>query len=242
MHTDQLHHIETIAFDADDTLWHNEDGFHSVEQQFAAMVRPHVADGTDVLAQLAQRERSNVTIFGYGVKSFTFSMIETANALTRGSIDAVGLASITDQIVELGRWLLTRDTVVFEDAAHVLERLSAYRLVLITKGDQHHQLSKVDESGLAAHFDHIEVVSEKDVATYEGLAARHQYGLEEFLMIGNSVKSDILPVLDAGGTAAHIPYHYTWNLELAEVPELHPGRSRLLQLRTLTDLFDVLPV
>ncbi len=242
MHTIQLHHIDTIAFDADDTLWHNEDGFHRVEQQFATMVGTYVAADIDVLGELAQRERSNVKVFGYGVKSFTFSMIETANALTRGSIDAKALASITDQIVELGRWLLTRETVVFDDAAKVLERLGNYRLVLITKGDQHHQLSKVDESGLAQHFDHIEVVSEKDVATYQGLATRHQYELDRFLMIGNSVKSDILPVLDAGGTAVHIPYQYTWDLERAEVPELHPGRARLLELRTLTDLFDVLPV
>jgi putative hydrolase of the HAD superfamily len=243
MYSEPLHHIDTIAFDADDTLWHNEDGFHHVEQQFSALVSPHVEDSVDVLHHLAQRERTNVKVFGYGVKSFTFSMIETANALTRGVIDGRELASITDQLVDYGRWLLTRDTIVFDEAQHVLTQLSSnYRLVLITKGDQHHQLAKVDESGLGYHFDHIEVVSEKDVATYQGLADQHQFDLGAFMMVGNSVKSDILPVLDAGGTAVHIPYRFTWDLERAEVPDEHPARSRFIQATSLADVLALLPV
>jgi putative hydrolase of the HAD superfamily len=241
-HTNQLSHIDTIAFDADDTLWHSEDGFHRVGEQFVELLTPFVPAETNILKQLAQREKANVAVFGYGVKSSTFSMIETANTLTRGGIGADDLASVTDQIVELGRWLLTRDTVVFTDAAHVLAQLSeTYRLVLITKGDQHHQLSKVDESGLAVHFDHIEVVSEKDIDTYQGLATRHNYDLVNFVMIGNSVKSDILPVLDAGGTAIHIPYQFTWDLEQAEIPDAHPGRNRFIEATSLRDVLTLLP-
>jgi putative hydrolase of the HAD superfamily len=242
MHTVPLEHIDTIAFDADDTLWHNEDGFHHVGEQFAQLIAPFVSPETKVLELLAQRERENVKVFGYGVKSSTFSMIETANELTRGSIGAHDLAVVTDKIIEMGRWLLTRETVVFNDAQQVLSQLNGnYRLLLITKGDQHHQLSKVDESGLSDHFDHIEVVNEKDVATYQGLASQHRYDLAGFLMVGNSVKSDILPVLDAGGTAAHIPYHLTWDLEVAEIPDSHPGRSRFIQLSSLREVLHLCP-
>jgi putative hydrolase of the HAD superfamily len=230
-------HIETIAFDADDTLWHNEDGFHHVAEQFAALVTPHADPTVNVLDALMERERVNVTIFGYGVKSSTFSMIETANDLTRHSVTGAQLAKITDEIVSLGRWLLTRETLVFDDAQPVLSELAGrYRMVLITKGDSHHQLAKVDESGLRPYFDHVEVVAEKDAATYSALANRHQYDLTEFLMVGNSIKSDVLPVLEAGGVAVHIPYAITWGLEQAEVPAEHPALNRFRQASRLRDV------
>ncbi len=229
--------VETIAFDADDTLWHNEDGFHRVEQQFNELVTPHADSTVDVMAALSDCERNNVKVFGYGVKSFTFSMIETANALTKHHVSGAQLAAITDEIVGFGRWLLTRETVVFDDASTVLSQLaSKYRTVLITKGDSHHQLSKVRESGLAQFFDHVEVVAEKDTDTYFRLAEEHGYKIDRFLMVGNSVKSDVLPVLDVGGLAVHIPYKFTWGLELAEVQPEHPAVHRFYRAERLRDI------
>ncbi len=225
--------IETIAFDADDTLWHNEDGFHQVEQQFAALVSPYAVD-VDPLDALAAKERENVQVFGYGVKSFTFSMVEVASALTKDQLTATTMSEMVHEIVGFGRWLLTRETVVFEDAMPVLDALAGrYRLVLISKGDTHHQLSKVRESGLREHFDHVEIVSEKDPATYRELSSRHGFDLDRFVMVGNSVKSDILPVLEVGAHAVHIPYTFTWALEQADIADDHPARLRLRQLDRL---------
>ncbi len=239
-HLAEISGVETVAFDADDTLWHNEDGFHQVEQQFAALVTPYAA-GVDPLAALADKERENVTVFGYGVKSFTFSMVEVASALTKLHTDAKTMSEMVHEIVGYGRWLLTRETVVFEDAVPVLDALAGrYRLVLISKGDAHHQLSKVRESGLHDHFDHVEIVNEKDPATYRGLGTKHRFDLERFVMVGNSVKSDILPVLEIGGHAVHIPYTFTWALEHAEITEDHPARARFRQLDRLAQVPDLL--
>ncbi len=225
--------IETIAFDADDTLWHNEDGFHHIEQEFSALVKPYVSD-VDPLDALAARERENVQVFGYGVKSFTFSMVEVASALTKDQLTATRMSEVVHEIVGFGRWLLTRETVVFDDAIPVLDALGGrYRLVLISKGDTHHQMTKVRESGLREHFDHVEIVTEKDPDTYRELGTRHGFDLDRFVMVGNSVKSDILPVLEIGGHAVHIPYTFTWALERAEITEDHPALSRFRQLDRL---------
>jgi putative hydrolase of the HAD superfamily len=229
--------LETIAFDADDTLWHNEDGFHHVEQQFAALVSPHLTTPVDPLEVLAAKERENVTVFGYGVKSFTFSMIEVASALTKARLSATAMSEMVHEIVGLGRWLLTRETVVFEDSMPVLEQLAGrYRLLLVSKGDTHHQMSKVHESGLRSHFDHVEIVAEKDPSTYRALAEKYSFDLRTMLMVGNSVKSDILPVLDVGANAVHIPYTFTWALERAEITAEHPGWTRYWRLNRLGEL------
>jgi putative hydrolase of the HAD superfamily len=233
----RVDHIDTIAFDADDTLWHNEDGFHRVEHEFRDMVAAVVGPDVDVLGRLTDRERANVKVFGYGVKSFTFSMIETATELTEGHVSAPKLGEMMRDIIEHGRWLLTRPTEVFEDAARVIDHLSTdYRLVLITKGDPHHQLAKIDESGLRHHFHHVEVVSEKDPQTYSALAERHGFELSNLLMVGNSIKSDVLPVLAVGGQAAHIPYTFTWALEEAHLDEGHPAAHRVVRLEKLADV------
>ncbi len=227
--------ITTIGIDADDTLWHNEDGFHKVEQTFVDVVSPHLAAGvanspTDVLNALADQERQNVKVFGYGVKSFMFSMVETAVALTDGRIPAQRLTILIDA----GRNLLTRPVELFEGIDKTLTHLAKeFQLVLITKGDQHHQSAKVTESGLAHHFRSIEVVQEKDVRTYERIMAKHETDPHRFLMIGNSVKSDVLPVLEAGGAAIHIPYSVTWALEHAEVEPHHIESGRFHKLESL---------
>jgi putative hydrolase of the HAD superfamily len=244
----QLSNLDTIAFDADDTLWHNEDGFHRVEARFAELLGNHL-DGqvngevngvgapVDVLGELADVERRNVKVFGYGVKSFTFSMIETATRLTAGRIEAAPLAAMVNELIEHGRWLLTRPVEMFDGVTDLLSDLAPdFRLILVTKGDPHHQLAKVNESGVAKHFDHVEVVAEKDPDTYRELAARHRFDVETMLMVGNSLKSDVLPILDIGGHAVHIPYTYTWALEQAQLDETHPGFHRFTQIATLHEL------
>ncbi len=232
----QVSSITTIGVDADDTLWHNEDGFHRVEQRFVEIVTPHLdADHTnvDVLAALANRERENVKTFGYGVKSFTFSMIETAIALTRGTVPSSELTGIIDE----GRFLLTRPTELFDGVHDTLEALSErYRLVLVTKGDQHHQREKVTESGVAKWFSAIEVVAEKDTGTYQRIVDTYADGTSSFAMVGNSVKSDVLPVLELGSYAVHIPYSITWALEQATLEDHHVASGRFFKLDALHEL------
>jgi putative hydrolase of the HAD superfamily len=238
--TPWVSNIDAIAFDADDTLWHNEDGFHHVEQRFVELISPFVPELTadQLLGALATTERGNVSVFGYGVKSFTFSMIETANALTARKITAESLAGVTDQIIECGRWLLTRPTVLLPGALDTLGAIAAlpYRLLVITKGDSHHQMAKLTESGLKSTFHHVEIVSEKDIHTYGSIADTHGLDMSRLLMVGNSVKSDILPVLEAGGQAVHIPYPVTWALELAEIEAHHRATGRLHELGSLFEL------
>jgi putative hydrolase of the HAD superfamily len=230
--------ITTIGLDADDTLWHNEDGFHRVEQRFVEIVRPSLPGESnltdaEVLRALAERERSNVAVFGYGVKSFTFSMIETAVALTDRQIPSDHLTMIIDE----GRQLLTRPTELLDGVQETLAKLGTmFRLVLVTKGDHHHQRSKLDESGLARWFSAIEVVSEKDTRTYERIVSEHADGTDGFVMVGNSVKSDVLPVLELGSTAVHIPYRFTWALEQGSVEPHHVGSGRFFELATLLEV------
>jgi putative hydrolase of the HAD superfamily len=231
--------ITTIGLDADDTLWHNEDGFHRVEQRFVEIVRPSLPSDSatltdaEILSALAERERNNVTVFGYGVKSFTFSMIETAVALSHGTIPSDRLTLIIDE----GRQLLTRPTELLDGVQETLAKLGTmFRLVLVTKGDHHHQRAKLDESGLARWFSAVEVVSEKDIRTYERIVSEHADSTQRFAMVGNSVKSDVLPVLELGSTAVHIPYRFTWALEQAAVEAHHVGSGRFFELTALAEL------
>jgi putative hydrolase of the HAD superfamily len=227
--------ITTLGLDADDTLWHNEDGFHRVEQHFVEMVTPHLPNGStlDVLHTLAQRERDNVKVFGYGVKSFTFSMIETAISATNGTIPAETLTLI----IEEGRILLTRPTELLDGVQETLAKLAAmYRLVLVTKGDHHHQQSKLTESGLDRWFSATEIVHEKDTHTYQRIISEHTNHPEAFAMVGNSLKSDVIPVLDVGSSAIHIPYAFTWALEQASISASHQRSGRFFELTRLTEL------
>lgn len=227
--------ITTLGIDADDTLWHNEDGFHRVEQRFVEIVTPFLAPDTthDILGTLAERERSNVRVFGYGVKSFTFSMIEAAVSLSGGTINALQLTNLIDE----GRSLLTRPTEVFDGMHDTLALLAdRFDLVLITKGDSHHQNAKVKESGVERWFSSIRVVEEKDPHTYERIVSEQGISPAAFAMVGNSVKSDVLPVLAMGGTAVHIPYALTWALEVATVDEHHLESGRFHALERLAEL------
>jgi putative hydrolase of the HAD superfamily len=215
--------IEIVGVDGDDTLWHSEGHYHVTQQRFAELLEPW-CDAGAVEAALLEAERRNLAVFGYGVKGFTLSMIETALGLTEHRIDG----SRIEQIITMGKELLAHPVDLLDGVAETLGELSArHRLVLITKGDLFHQESKVAASGIGEVFEGVEIVTEKDAATYSRLLARIGAGPEAFCMVGNSLRSDIAPVLEIGGAGIHIPYHVTWALEHAEVEESHPRMARV---------------
>jgi putative hydrolase of the HAD superfamily len=205
--------ISLIGLDADDTLWHSEDGFHTVTGRFCELLQPYAQDPSNLATTLDMVERRNMALFGYGVKSFTLSMVEAAIEVSGGAVPAETI----QQLVDEGRTLLARPVDLLEGVEEALAAIATrYRLVVITKGDLLHQEQKFHASGLDRHVEEIAVVSEKDVRTYRRLVDR--YGIEPggFLMVGNSIRSDILPVLELGGRAVHIPYEYLWGHEVAE--------------------------
>ena len=205
--------ISLIGLDADDTLWHSEDGFHTVTGRFCELLQPYAQDPSNLATTLDMVERRNMVLFGYGVKSFTLSMVEAAIEVSGGAVPAETI----QQLVDEGRTLLARPVDLLEGVEEALAAIATrYRLVVITKGDLLHQEQKFHASGLDRHVEEIAVVSEKDVRTYRRLVER--YGVEpgRFLMVGNSIRSDILPVLELGGRAVHIPYEYLWGHEVAD--------------------------
>ena len=202
--------IEVVGFDADDTLWHSEDSFHRVEARFVELVAPHAPEGVDVAAALRATERAHLPVSGYGVKAFTLAMVKSAVAVTEGRVPAL----VVDRLVDAGLAMLTETVRLLPDVPAVLADLSRdHRLVLITKGDLVHQTRKVETSGIAHHFEQIEVVLEKDPATYDRILRQVGVAPARFCMVGNSVRSDILPVLALGGHAVHIPYPLLWEHE-----------------------------
>ena len=204
-----------IGFDADDTLWHNETIFENVHVRFRALLAAHHDAATVDRTQFAN-EMKNLELYGYGVKGFTLSAIETAIQLTEGKISAEEIR----QLLELGREML----------AHPVELLEGVAETLASR-DQERKLRK---SGLADHFRHVEIVSEKDERTYEGIFRRHAIAAENFMMVGNSLKSDIVPVLALGGSGVHVPYPLTWAHEHVEnVPAIE---GRFFALKNIREL------
>lgn len=222
--------FETIGFDGDDTLWHNESLFSMTQDRFRALLA-HAADTTDLDRRLLEAERANLSVYGYGIKGFVLSMIETAIAVTDGHVPARDLQSLID----FGKAMLEHPVELLPGVKEVVETLAGrHRLVLITKGDLFDQESKIARSGLSDLFHAVEIVSEKDPATYRRVMDRHGIDPARFLMVGNSVRSDILPVLATGAHAVHIPYAITWAHEEAEVPDEH--YRRLESIRDLPAL------
>jgi putative hydrolase of the HAD superfamily len=223
-----------LGFDADDTLWHNEGLFSAAHAKFHALLAAH-HDAATVDRALYATELRNLPLYGYGAKGFTLSAIETAIELTAGRVSPAELR----ELIALGRDILAHPVELLDAVPDVLAGLAAsgHRMILITKGDLQHQERKISESGLAPHFLATEVVSEKDDATYRRVLARHGIDPTRFLMIGNSLKSDIAPILRLGGLAAHIPYHLTWEHERLATPPEAPGRFfTLASLRELPAL------
>lgn len=205
--------ITVVGFDGDDTLWHNETRFNLTQAELRELLRRHVPDA-DIDGHLAEIETKNLGIYGYGVKAFTLSMLETAIQVTDGRIPATDL----QVILGWGKRMLMEPTELLDSVEGALRDLhERYDLLLITKGDLFDQESKLARSGLAELFLGVEILSEKNVAAYRAVLARRGIEAEEFVMVGNSLRSDIVPVVELGARAVHIPYHVTWHHE--HVPE-----------------------
>jgi putative hydrolase of the HAD superfamily len=204
--------IKVIAFDADDTLWVNEPYFRATEEKFYTLLTEYLSPH-NLERELFKTEIDNLQWYGYGVKGFVLSMIETALHVTDQTVPAV----VIEKIIRLGKDMLNQPIELLDGIPQALEALKdKYRLVVATKGDLLDQERKLRKSGLSNYFHHIEVMSEKDEENYRKLIRHLDINPAEFLMIGNSLKSDILPVLRIGGHGIHIPYHITWQHEVVE--------------------------
>ena len=205
-----------LGVDADDTLWENEAWFYKIQDRFFEMMSSW-SDTQDTNAALLENERASIPQYGYGVTSFVRSMILTAIQISNNEIETKQIS----QIVSWGDELIEAPVDLLPGVEETLSELSNnHHLLLITKGDVLHQRAKVENSGLSDFFWNIEVVGEKDSAVYEMLLNRYGINPEMFVMIGNSVSSDILPVLNIGAKAIHVPHHTTWELEVPDPKEL----------------------
>jgi len=225
--------FEAIAFDADDTLWHNENIYLNTHEKFKQLLRQYHNDEW-IQQRLNETEIRNLQHFGYGIKGFTLSMIETAVELSEGRVSGNEIQAL----IEFGKEMTQAPVELLEGVAETIAQLAAsYELMLITKGDLFDQEAKIARSGLGDYFRRIEVVSEKNVETYQHITAKHGIAPERFLMVGNSLKSDILPVIAMGGQAVYIPYRTTWVHERVAENELETKQYVELQhISLLPDL------
>lgn len=220
--------FDIVAFDADDTLWVSEDTFQRTEARFAELIGPYAPEGVDVLDALHAIERDDVPTQGYGVKAFTLSMIRAAVRITEARVPS----SVIGELVDLGQAMLLEPVHLLPGVSETLHRVGLeVRLAMITKGDLVHQLRKVETSGIAHHFADVEVVREKDPEVYRRIMQRLGVKPDRFLMVGNSVKSDVLPVVSIGGHAVHVPYHLTWELE-----QVDDHDEDVVELEAITEL------
>lgn len=223
--------IKIIAFDADDTLWVNEPYFREAEEKFCSLLEDYMPHHS-ISQELFKTEMQNLALYGYGVKGFMLSMIETAMRVSGNTVPH----SIIEKAIQYGKDLLGKPIELLdgmEEALHLLKK--KYRLVVATKGDLLDQERKLKKSGLEHYFHHIEIMSDKQETDYQKLIRHLDINPEEFLMIGNSLKSDIMPVLAIGGHAVHIPYHTTWAHEKVEHSIDH------LNFRQAETIKDILP-
>jgi putative hydrolase of the HAD superfamily len=227
--------IRVLAFDGDDTLWHNEGRFQLTQAALRDLLRRHVPDA-DVDRRLFEIEMKNLSLYGYGIKAFTLSMLETAIQVTDRRIPAEDL----EVILGWGKRMLAEPTELLEGVRDALvEMRGRYSLLLITKGDLFDQESKLARSGLAEMFSGVEILSDKNVGSYRLVLDRRGIDPAEFAMVGNSLRSDIAPVVALGGTGVHIPYHVTWGHEEVAEDSLPPsGWYRLGNIGDLSGLLE----
>ena len=212
-----LSRLTTVAFDADDTLWHNEMIFRDAETRIAGLLAEYEVEQV-VKREMYRVEIDNLPAYGYGVKGFTLSMIELADRVSEGCADG----AVFREIIAVGKGMLGEPVAVMPGVREVLERLRPhYRLILVTKGDLLDQRRKLTRSGLADFFHHVEVVSDKTSADYAEVLTRLDIAAPQLLMVGNSLRSDVLPLLALGVSAVHIPYAVTWEHERASVEDHH---------------------
>jgi len=220
--------FEVVGFDADDTLWRSEETFREAEEMFIELVAPHAPDGIDVTDALHAIERDNIAVSGYGVKAFALSMVQAAVTATSGRVPS----TVIGQLVDHAHDMLMQPVELLDGVPEALAAVGrTHRLVLITKGDLVHQTRKITTSGIEHHFEHVSVVLEKDPATYRRVLA--EWGIEPatFLFVGNSVRSDVLPLLEIGAHGVHVPYHMTWEHEV--VRHHDGGFDELASIRDL---------
>ena len=215
--------FDVIGFDADDTLWHNESIFTITQEKFRELLYSH---NTELVNQtLSSTQIKNLKLFGYGIKGFILSMVETSIELTNGEIKGNEI----QKIIDFGREMLANPIELLPHVQEVIEDLSRkYRLLLITKGDLIDQETKIARSGLAEYFTGVEIVSDKNSETYEKILSRYEITASRFIMIGNSMRSDIVPIVQIGGQAVHIPYYSTWDHEQKH-PYIDPKNFKQLK-------------
>jgi len=219
--------VEVLGLDGDDTLWRNEEYFAHTQQAFRALLAPYVNGDVDLDERMNATERANLELFGYGVKGFTLSLIETAVEASGARITAADV----QQLLDLGKALLRRPVALLDGVAETVPLLAEqYRLIVITKGDLWNQEQKLAGSGLAELMWRIEIVAEKDTATYKRILDQHHIDPCRFVMVGNSVRSDVLPVLELGARAVHIPHEHTWIQEIAHHDGSVPTLDSILDL------------
>jgi len=226
-----------VGLDGDDTLWHNEKVFSMTQERFRSLLEPYV-EGPALDGHLLATERRNLRVFGYGVKSFVLSMIETAIELSDGQVPS----RVIGELIEAGKEMLDHPVELFDDVATTVAGLAQkWRLILVTKGDLFHQESKLARSGLLDHLSRVEIVSEKDPDTYRKVLKAAGVAASDFIMVGDSLRSDIAPVLAIGGRAILIPGWREWELERAEIGPEGDGRWwKLGSIREVPDLLDSL--
>ncbi|WP_420023440.1 HAD family hydrolase [Cereibacter azotoformans] len=228
--------ITTIAFDADDTLWQNEAFYRLTQERFAALLADHVEAGR-LHDRLLEAERRNLGHYGFGIKGFMLSMIETAIEVTEQRVPA----AVIGEIIAAGQEMLAHPIELLPHAREAVEVLAAdFRVILVTKGDLLDQERKLAQSGLGEMFDAVEIVSDKNARVYDRIFRQHGDGPERALMVGNSLKSDVLPPIEAGGFGVHVPHGLTWALEHADPPDGHPRFFTLPDLAGLASLIETL--
>ena len=227
--------IKVIGFDADDTLWINEPYYREAEGQFIKLVEAYGVKG-DVAGALFKTEITNLELYGYGIKAFMLSLVECAIGVTGGEVTSETIS----KIIGIGKAMLQRPIELLEDVRGVLEALSpSYRLIVATKGDLLDQEGKMNRSGIASFFHHIEVMSDKKRDQYRILLDHLDIEPSEFLMIGNSMKSDVIPPLELGCAAIHVPFHTTWAHE--EV-DFVPETDRFYKAGRLKEVLELIPL
>jgi len=224
--------LKVIAFDADDTLFVNEPYFEETEKKFCVLMEDYLSHQS-LSQELFRTEIENLPVYGYGIKAYILSMIEAAMKISNNTISI----EIVEKIIQYGKELLEKPIELLDGVEETLKQLHGkYKLVVATKGDLKDQQRKLHDSGLGKYFHHIEVMSDKQVLDYQKLIGRLEIKPDEFFMIGNSLKSDVLPVLQMGGYAVHVPFHNTWAHERIDHKVEHPN------FKTIEKITEVLPI
>ena len=217
--------IEVIGFDADDTLWINETYYLETEQEFCRLLAEY-GEGSEISAELFRTETANMKLYGYGIKAFTLSLVETALRISNRKVPQ----STIEKILALGKEQLDKPVVLLDDVRDTLAGLNRdYRLIVVTKGDLLDQERKLQKSGLETYFHHIEIMSDKKDSDYLQLLGHLDIEPGQFMMVGNSLRSDIIPVLDLGGYAVYVPFHTTWEHEHADEESITSPRFRKVE-------------